>query len=775
MLKVKDNLIFVAWTDKYCRGGRPGYAITVCPDTTGDGIADACEVCRDTADGEVCTMDYSGDDAYYDDDLFGVAGPQRSVIYEDEPGVGEVPYGCVWSTRGVIDTATGDVQWFKPERITSGRRDAYQLFAHAADDVAFGIVWQEDPKGLMPGEGDGPGDGWSGANTHSKTDIWYSYISMDDFGLVDEAYPIGGFGDGDFVDTDPEVTGRVKALVPMSLPVKISDNDVCSYENIAALGGGEHDDDEEGQGTHRYCGTLEGIGTAEAPGSNPLCAYTVAKANPKGDIHNVCVTADGRLLDGNTGASRPNLFMQPFKKPDGSKGAWAVIGYEESKGVGSPPEDEEGCGDEAVDPEDVDHEDRYKPDVGKNVIYHSFDFSNPEKVSGGGIVNLPETDEYGNPIYLVDEFGDLLLDWKGEPQLAYENARRVRFLAQPKSKAGASKTVLVALYRQGAEGSGKPADIFMRRLVAPASGNPYAFKGFVPDAQNLSSVKPEKTWQNPLDEEAPEKMLRWSWSHDNLADSSAKNPYTDARAHRGALVGDTLLIGYTWTPNWGRKANDKYDFYVRRSFKGGQSWTTDPDENAPATTHNVVFREPILDENEDPILDEATGHLLWEDVVVTTTYEAGASEPPRNVSNLRNYRTSVLEPRLVKTPGSIVDENGDPVYAEDVQNTDVYQLAWGLEFNQNASPNDVTYPKMPLDIYYGRTLDKGQRFEGVIVTPQGGSGQAEEGSNLLARDHPDQGAAQLRQTPDGSRMYGIWLEEGEQGSDIMFRRIDYRD
>ena len=27
MLKVKDNMIFVAWTDKYCRGGRPGYAI----------------------------------------------------------------------------------------------------------------------------------------------------------------------------------------------------------------------------------------------------------------------------------------------------------------------------------------------------------------------------------------------------------------------------------------------------------------------------------------------------------------------------------------------------------------------------------------------------------------------------------------------------------------------------------------------------------------------------------------------------------------------------
>ena len=55
------------------------------------------------------------------------------------------------------------------------------------------------------------------------------------------------------------------------------------------------------------------------PGTNPLCAYTVEKTNPKGEIHHVCVTADGRLLDGNTGASRPNIFLQPYMKPDGKQ------------------------------------------------------------------------------------------------------------------------------------------------------------------------------------------------------------------------------------------------------------------------------------------------------------------------------------------------------------------------------------------------------------------------------------------------------------------------
>ena len=33
-----------------------------------------------------------------------------------------------------------NIQWFKPERVTSGRRDAAQLFAGSGDDVAFAIV-----------------------------------------------------------------------------------------------------------------------------------------------------------------------------------------------------------------------------------------------------------------------------------------------------------------------------------------------------------------------------------------------------------------------------------------------------------------------------------------------------------------------------------------------------------------------------------------------------------------------------------------------------------
>lgn len=765
MLEVAGNLIFVAWTDKYCHGGRPGYAITVCPDTNGDGVADPCEICRTTAEGEICTTDYPGDDAYWRDDLFGVAGPQRSVLYEEYPEMGEVPYSCVWTARGMLDPATGDVQWFKPERVTSGRRDAFQLTSATADAVGIAIAWQEDPKGLMPGEGDGPGEGWSGANTHNKADVWFSYIKLSDLARIDLSYPSGGHGDGDPVDVDPELAGRVKALVPMSLPVKVSDNDICSLENMVPDGGhGEHDFDEEGQGTHRYCGTPEAIGTAESPGSNRLCAYTVERTNPVGELHHVCVTADGRLLDGNTGASRPNLNLLPFKD---RSNAWVLVGYEESKGVGVPPEeDDPGCGDEDSDDVTVPEEnpdDRYKPDMGKNIIYHSFKMFTPETVAAGGIVNLPETDENGNVVYVKNEDGSLFLDWKGDPVLAYENARRVRFVPQPPSKLTSGDMTSVAIiYRQGEEGSGKPADIFLRRALNVSAAAPYAYANIQPGAQNLSSVEPTLMFEDPFDSEAPVKMLRWGWSPANLADSSARNPFTDARAHRGALNGNDLLIAYTWTPNWGRRGNDKYDLYVRRSFDGGRSWTTDPTATEPIE-HGVLYKLPVLDEENEEV--------IWDKEWVTTSYEPGELEPPRNVSNLQSNRLSVLEPRLVKTPGKISSSYNFP---EDSQNSSIFQVAYGVEVNQNQSPVSVAYPKTPLDIYYGKTTDKGQSYETVLVTPQDGDGGPGEGWNLLAKDHPRQGAAQIRQTPDGSRMYGIWLEESAEGSDIMFRRVDYR-
>ncbi len=206
--------------------------------------------------------------------------------------------------------------------------------------------------------------------------------------------------------------------------------------------------------------------------------------------------------------------------------------------MGIPPEghDDDGddCGGEdgtaiVIASEEPEDEDRYKPDMGKNVIYHSFDFTKPKIVDGGGIINLPETDAAGNPVYLVDEFGELLLDWKGEPQLAYENARRVRFITQQKSKAGASKTVLVTLYRQGEEGSGKPADIFMRRMVAPSTGNPYAFGNFVAGRPEPEQRRADRTVAGSRSiRRSPSRCSGGAGRRRTSPTRPAKNPYNDS-------------------------------------------------------------------------------------------------------------------------------------------------------------------------------------------------------------------------------------------------------
>jgi hypothetical protein len=118
----KSNRIFVAWTSAYCAEGDPRYA-------RGEG------------------------EPYHIPDLFGVAGEQGSTNYTElgYPGVGEVPYDCLWSTRAVMDPVTGVLTWFRPERLTSGVRSANQINPASAGNAGFAVSWQEDPLGVRPG------------------------------------------------------------------------------------------------------------------------------------------------------------------------------------------------------------------------------------------------------------------------------------------------------------------------------------------------------------------------------------------------------------------------------------------------------------------------------------------------------------------------------------------------------------------------------------------------------------------------------------------------
>jgi hypothetical protein len=891
VMQVKENNIMVAWTSKYCKGGRPTYAIKIDDPETLD----------------IDESEYLYDDPYYEEDIWGVAGPQRSVDYTDQgfPEVGEVPYSCVWVARGTIVTQdmidaggywaqtytdettgetayykVGDIVWFKPERLTSGRRDANQVFMGAFDGAGFAIAWQEDPEGLRPGQAKGPGPGWGGATTNHKTDIWYSYIHMDNFLIVDENFVPGGDPEHDISQL-----GRPKALVPMTLPIRITDNDVLNTDNLMVELGEDglpvedangdwikivkedfpEDSNGDHDGSHDY-----GIFYRDE-----LCVEFVEKINQQDVTKQVCKTSDGRLLDGNTGASRPNLFLQGYTKqgdnpatPDivetSYKSAWAIFAYDESKGMGNgPPDHESGEGP---------YGDEYLAEQGKNSFYMSFDFMNPPHVSAGTLINLPEK-EYditydettGNPTgytivnnvtfvqdEVVDENGNVSytprLDDNGLLQINYENARRPRFIIQGKSGMGDSRTIMMILYKEGEEGSGRPSDIMLRRVVVPdgQTGNPYRASNIfcnktetvdldptegvqevtvcVDGAQNMSTVQPTVTTPSmgePTSEDpyGAIKVVEWVQTPDTLAWPSGVNHYEDARAHRGAIMKDFVVMGYSYTPNWAafRNGNDKYDFFVRRSFDGGQSWTTDPngvlafdigtDEEGntaavPGTTYSVVncdtFTDPTLNESGDPVGEITTGpHYHY---TVCTGYGPGEFEQARNMSQLPNAKSSVIEPRIVKAPGTIKDPatglwTGIP---EDKNRFGMYYVSYGTATNpkkEKAVDPETGEPLLdedgkqifiqeepaPMDLYYSFSLDLGETHELIAweVNPDSSgnyAGQTVYRWDFLAKGDPEQGEAQLRMTPDGSRFYATWVQEGydqkgDYGSDIWFRRI----
>jgi len=791
--QVKNNFILVSWTDYYCSGGQPTYSLT-----------------EDPAD-PLSPRLY--------DDFYGVAGSQGFVDYTEQlpaddprmPSPSVVPYSCVWASRGVVDPASGDIQWYLPERISSGRRDAYQIFVGAAAGGGFAITWQEDPEGLQAGSAAGPGDGLSGATASHKTDIWYSYITWGNFDDIDTDFvPVAADPDPTTPDGDVEGLGRVKALFPIPMPVRITDNDACNAQNMFSDG-------------HKWCLLadpqqngdivyLDAVSKAEL--ETQIIAATdpvIINPEPVIDLSNLnlvncdrlidlspvddnlgytCQTANGVILDGDTGASRPNLFLQ--KDIEGK--TWAILAYEETKGRNEIFFN----GEQALE------------DEGKNSLYHSFMYNNPVEVAKGDYVNLPEL--YNDlPVirWCIDDLGALheRVDINNcpastTPVYARENSRRIRFALQGEKAVKDSGTVLVTFYKQGMEGKGAPSDIMMRRMElgedAATGGNPYAFKNFVCEAadaygdcykgaKNMSSTTTDAyelpTQLDPIGETLTlcPKLTAWHWTADNFNDTTSATLCEDARAHRGQLRGDFLAMGYTWTPNWAaaRNGNDKYDFYIRRSFDGGQTFTTKGD------VEHLAFVDPDPTVSGDQYLE-------------STTITAGSFEPPRNVSLLKNNFESAIEPRIVAVPGSITlkgDANLDgkpdlctadkkPCFpAEDKANLKVFIASYGLA-NNNDDDSDGNLDTYPTDMFFAKTVDEGESYLTVSkCTVDGATVVGEDCEDvwpwLAKRADIEEGEAQLRITPAGDRAYATWLQESAydpsdhfSGSDIWFRKID---
>ena len=367
---VAGNRVIAAWQSRSCNDGSPGY--------TG-GTTDA-----DTVAGY---LGISNEVDMYLVDLFGVAGSQLSVDYKEQAefegeydGVGEVPYNCLWSARGVLrenpdEPGTSELVWFQAERLTSGRRDVNRIETSCVAGAGCAVSWQEDPDGLRPGEGEGAGTGWAGATTNSQTDVWYSFIEWEDFDIVDDEGSFDPLADQSLGDQGLG-TGRPKAAVPMMVPARLTNNARCQPD-----------------ATEGYCASE----VALAYELKDQCVDTIdIPLGPQGNPQPICVVdsnesgaADAGDMPNvaNTAASRPRLNLQP-RDTDGddvADDAWVIIVHEEDKGLGRFGflNDEEWDGNlettaTACDDPRVDPDDNCQREIGKNQWYITFALGTPQ-------------------------------------------------------------------------------------------------------------------------------------------------------------------------------------------------------------------------------------------------------------------------------------------------------------------------------------------------------------------------------------------------------------
>lgn len=471
------------WPSRYCSSGKPNYSLETSDAVRREAIADYMGI----------DLENPSPDDLYLIDMYGVGGQQGSVDYSEdrfEPNqaVGEVPYSCLWAARGVL--VQGDdprteaseasyMRWFKAERLTSGRRDVNRIEAQCVAGAGCAVTWQEDPEGLRPGQGEGPGEGWSGAIANSQTDVWYSYISWQYFDLVENSGDPGSILTFDEYLSSGDTT-KPQVGIPMAVPMRVTDNARCNVTNPQPYCNGS-----------AISANFPDLLNPLDYGLPDMCADTVQiPTGQQGNLSDICVTENGLPLVGNIAATRPRLGVHGYDS-DGIGGvdsAWVLFEAEESKGLGAFGFTDTTAGGAPCDPE-VD-ENCIAFDEGKNLWYYSFGMSltdasatDPDygllaNLAGhGNQLNQPEVNWQTGEFYPPRSTASMW-DFGSYNYEIYntEIARRGSLLAQDQSDAGPSGLVALPAWKQGIMNQGGPADVMVRRIVDQGyATNPYAF------------------------------------------------------------------------------------------------------------------------------------------------------------------------------------------------------------------------------------------------------------------------------------------------------------
>ncbi|MBY5991022.1 sialidase family protein [Ferrimonas balearica] len=397
------------------------------------------------------------------------------------------------------------------------------------------------------------------------------------------------------------------------------------------------------------------------------------------------------LESGQAAASRPNIALV---------GKTVVLAYEETKGT-------EGL------------------DEGKVIRYHAFPFA-------AGPATAPDaclSDVGGSPIACapdlppnptaVARLGCILSD-------PAQNARRVRML--PQSTPGPSGVKLAIFWRQGLYDAGGPADVMLRTSRDFLDLSQFHPPLNVPGEGAITGcrIRGDNDAELPAEQGAFANAPALNLSHNtpdggDLSAHSDANPIEDALAHRGYLRGDTLVLGYSYTPDQvlaRYTRDDHYQFWIRRSFDGGQSW--DPARNLTAA---------LIDAYVDA-----------------------------HPEMLQPSELTVREPRLVKTPGNgpATCPSGDP---EDPSTTDPSECSNPRGFVVAGGLVENTYEHLgggqELDLFLMRTQDGGDHFEPAFVF-----------TSPIAEDFE----SQLRPTPALDQVFVVWNQRDDQGgTDAQFQ------
>jgi hypothetical protein len=225
------------------------------------------------------------------------------------------------------------------------------------------------------------------------------------------------------------------------------------------------------------------------------------------------------------------------------------------------------------------------------------------------------------------------------------------------------------------------------------------------------------------------------------------------------MDGDFIMVIYAWSPNWKMNAvgNDHYNLYARRSFDGGQTWTTTPAELGGVGTCHT----------ENYLSD--TGSL-------ETCYGAGDFEQARNVSQLIGNRETILDPRYTPTSGSIAQDDGSFLYPDDERDHSKFVLVYETGDNTTVTLGEAT----PLDLFYSRATNWGDDYD-LVEYYNSTTQETVMAWDWLEHGEDESGEASITANPGGTFFYAVWnqaLEIGDEeftDMDIIFRRVMYLD